>query len=151
MVLAIILSIAGGVAYRLGGYGPPFNTKVRDLGLPTCMAAYFAITGHWHWILIICFGLCYGAQTTYNKWSQRLIGVKTNDVMWVGWLVTGLAFSFALLPYAWATGHWMGFLWRTLIGTGGTGAVSELYGKDYVEEGFRGGVQIITLPLLLLP
>jgi len=45
----------------------------------------------------------------------------------------------------------MGFLWRTLIVTGGTVAVSELSGKDYVEEGFRGGVQIITLPLLLLP
>ena len=148
MVTAVILSIVGGIVYRLGGTSR--GTLWRDSGVPSCMAAYFAITGHWHWVLILCFGLTYASQTTYNKWAQRLIGVKTNDVMWVGWIVTGLAFSFALLPYAWATGHWTGFLWRTLIVTGFTVAWSEFIGWDDMEEGGRGAIQIITLPLLVL-
>ena len=148
-IVAFGLSIFAAKLYRMGGTSR--GTLWRDLGVPCCMLAYFLITGHFHWILILCFGLCYGAQTTYNKWAQRLIGVKTNDVMWVGWLVTGLGFSFALLPYALATGHWMGFLWRTLIVTGFTVAWSELIGWDDAEEWGRGFGQIITLPLLLSP
>ena len=142
IITAVPLSILSGVLYRLGGYGPPFNTKVRDFGVPSCMAAYFAITGHWHWVLILCFGLVFGAQTTYFK-------RKGWDVYWFNWLYCGLAFSFALLPYVWATGHWAGFAWRTLVVTGFTVAISELSGKDWIEEGGRGFVQIITLPLLI--
>lgn len=143
---AIPLSVAGGYLYRRGGTSS--GALWRDMGVPSCVAAYFLITGNWHWILILCFGLVFGAQTTYNKWAQKLIGMKTDDVMWVGWLVTGLAFSFALLPYAVVTGAWGGFGWRTLVVTGFTVVWSEVCGWDVWEERGRGWIQIITLPLL---
>ena len=141
MITASILACISGVLYRLGGYGPPFNTKVRDFGVPSCMAVYFAITGHWHWILILCFGLVFGAQTSYFK-------RKGWDAYWFNWLYCGLAFSFALLPYAWATGHWAGFGIRTVVVTGFTIGWSVLIGWDDAEEFGRGFIQIITLPFL---
>lgn len=155
IITAVPLSIAGAYLYRRGGTSA--GTLWRDLGLPCCMLAYFLITAHFHWILILCFGMMYGAQTTYNKWAQRLIGVRTDDVMWVGWLVTGLAYSFAMFPYAlvtWANpaelgGQGFGFLIRTLVVTGFTVAWSELVGVDVWEERGRGWIQIITLPLLI--
>ena len=146
-IIAFGLSILAAKLYRMGGTSR--GTLWRDLGVPCCMLAWFILTGHWHWILVLCFGLMFGAQTTYNKWAQRLIGIRTNDVMWLGWLVTGLAYSFATLPYIAFNGHWMGFLWRTLIVTGVTVAISELSGKDWVEESGRGWIQIITLPLFV--
>ena len=149
IITAVPLSIAGAYLYRRGGTSA--GTLWRDLGIPCCMLAYFLITAHFHWILILCFGLTYGSQTTYNKWAQRLIGVKTDDVMWVGWLVTGMAFSFATLPYIAFTGHWAGFAWRTLVVTGFTVAWSELIGVDVWEERGRGWIQIITLPFLVSP
>lgn len=143
MVTAVILSILAGGLYRAGGYGPPFNTKVRDFGVPSCMIAYFAITGNWHWVLILCFGLMFGAQTSYFK-------RKGWDAFWFNWLYCGLAFSIALLPYAAVTGHWMGFGLRTLTVTIFTVLWSEFIGWDDAEEFGRGFIQIITLPLLLV-
>ena len=152
---AIILSILAVGLYRCGGGGSDlwvryhflpkwlFDTKARDVGVPLCMLTYFAITAHWRWILVLCFGLMFGAQTSYFK-------KKRTDAQWYNWVFVGLAFSICMLPYAWATGHWMGFLWRTLIVTCGTVAVSELSGKDFVEEFGRGAIQIATLPLLLI-
>lgn len=146
-VTVILLSFLSAWLYRRGG--TKTGTLWRDIGVPSCITAFFILTGHWHWILVLCFGLVYGAQTTYNKWAQRLIGIRTNNVMWVGWFVTGLAFSFALLPYTIAMGHWIGFRWRTLIVTGFTVLWSEWVGLDWLEEGGRGFVQLITLPFLV--
>lgn len=143
---AALLSMAGAYCYRRGGTSA--GTLWRDIGVPACMLSFFFHTGNWNWILLFCFVLMFAAQTTYNKWAQRLIGIKTDDVMWVGWLVTGLAFSFALFPYAIATGHWAGFGWRTLAVAGFTVVWSEICGSDVWEERGRGWVQIITLPFL---
>lgn len=139
--VTVPLSIAGSYLYRRGGTNA--GTLWRDVGIPLCMIAFFVLTGNWHPILILCFGLTWGAQTTYFK-------RKGTDAQWHNWLFVGLAFSFALLPYAIATGHWGGFGWRTLIVTGFTVCWSVFWGVDFVEEWGRGWIQIITLPILLL-
>lgn len=142
-MIALVLACLSGIFYRLGGYGLPFNTKVRDFGVPSCMITYFMLTEHWNWILILCFGLMFGAQTTYFK-------KKGSDAKWYNWLLVSLAFSFAMLPYTWITGHWVGFELRTLVVIVITVIWSELIGNVNFEEFFRGFIQIITLPLLML-
>ena len=139
----IFWSILSAVLYRLGGWGHGFNTKVRDLGVPSCMMAYMAISGHYtHW-LWLCFILMFGAQTTYFKKDGT-------DAYWYNWLFVGLAFSISLLPFSTATGHWLGLLYRTLAVTAFTVLWSQLNGKAWIEESGRGFIQIITLPLLFV-
>lgn len=134
-----ILSIVSAVFYRAGGTS--LGTKWRDFGVPSCMIAYFLLTGQFHWILILCFGLMFAAQTTYFK-------PRGTDAQWYHWLFVGLAFSFSMLPYALTTGHIPGFIFRTAIVTIFTLLWSEYIGKDWLEEGGRGLIQVITLPLL---
>ena len=141
-MIAFELAIVSAFLYRRGGTSA--GTLWRDLGVPCCMLAYFFMSDKLDWSLFWCFGLLFAAQTTYFKRPGW-------DAHWFNWLYCGLAFSFAMLPYAWATGHWMGFLWRTLIVTGFTVAWSELIGWDDLEEGGRGFTQIITLSLLVFP
>jgi hypothetical protein len=107
------------------------------------MLAYMSIAGHWHWILIICWGLMFGAQTTYFK-------KKGTDATWVNWLFVGLAFSVAMLPFSIVSGNLLGFVYRSIAVTAFTVLWSHFIGKDWLEEGGRGFIQIITLPLLSL-
>jgi hypothetical protein len=138
-----ILSGLAAVLYRLGGIGLPFNTKFRDLGVPFCMLAFFLFSGIWNWWLLLCWGLMFAAQTTYFK-------KKGTDAQWYHWLFCGLAFSFCMLPYSWAAGHWLGFTYRFFAVTTLTTIWSQAISIDWLEEGGRGFIQIITLPLLLL-
>jgi hypothetical protein len=139
----ILLTAVSALLYRLGGWGHGFNTKVRDMGVPTCMLALMAWLGLWHWSLILCFGLMFGAQTTYFKKSGT-------DAMWYNWLAVGVAFGLAMLPYAAATGQWLGFGARFVIVAFYTVVWSEMIGQAWIEESGRGAIQIATLPLLLL-
>jgi len=163
IIILVLLSLLGGLFYRLGGIGSdrpkwlknaPWwvcDTKARDVGVPLVIVAYMAVSGYYtHW-LWLCFGLLWGAQTTYNKWAHRLIlKEETDDVMWIDWMVTGLAYSLALLPYAVYTGGFIGLLVRGLVVTLFTWAWSEFIGKDWLEEAGRGFIQVVTLPLLFI-
>lgn len=141
IITAIPLSIAGAYLYRRGGTSA--GTLWRDLGMPCCMLAYFFGVGKMDWPLFWCFGLMFAAQTSYFK-------PKGTDAKWLNWLAVGLVFSFAMLPYAWDTGHWGGFIIRLPVVTIFTILWSEFWGNATVEEFGRGFIQIITLPLLVL-
>lgn len=151
----LLLSALAGLLGHLGGIGadrpwwlrnaPKWlcDTKARDIGIPLCMMIYMTITSHYsHW-LWLCFGLMFGAQTSYFK-------KKGTDAKWYNWLFVGLAYSLALLPYSLSVGNLPGFFLRGLVVTLGTLGVSELSGKAWVEEGTRGAIQIVTLPLLFI-
>lgn len=139
LISTIILSILSGVLYHLGG---SIQTKIRDLGVPSCMLVWVLLNGLWHWSIILCFGLMFAAQTTYFK-------KKGTDAQWYNWLLVGLAFSLSMFPYA-ITGHWVGLIYRTCVVTSFTVLWSEMMGKAWVEEGGRGFIQICTLPLILI-
>lgn len=153
MILLISLTILAGIFYRLGGMGfdgwmkfrflPQwvFDSKARDVGVPLCMMAYMA--NHWHWVLIFCFGLMWGAQTTYFK-------KRGTDARWYNWIFVGLAFSMALLPYSIAVGNLPGFLLRSIVVIVSVPLWSVAIGKDWLEECGRGMIQIMTLPLLFI-
>jgi hypothetical protein len=133
----------GAVLYRLGGIGLPFNTKFRDLGIPLCMLLFFIIVGAWNWWLLLCAVLMFGAQTSYFK-------KKGEDAKWINWLFVGIAFSLCMLPYTMATKLWTGFILRSCVLYFFTPIWSSWISIDWLEEGGRGAIQIITLPLLLI-
>lgn len=136
------LALVGGLLYRLGGYGPPFNTKFRDLGIPTIAVICLWVWGYHHWSLIPTFGLMFAAQTSYFK-------KKGTDAKWFNWLFVGLAFSLSSIPISVYVRYPLGFFYRTLVVTTLTVLWSQFVGNDWVEEFGRGFIQIITLPILL--
>lgn len=154
MILLVFLTILASILYKFGGGGfdlwmkfrflPQwcFDSKARDVGVPLCMMAYMAF--HWHWVLIFCFGLMWGSQTSYFK-------KRGSDARFYNWIFVGLAFSLALLPYSIAIGNLPGFLLRSIIVTVFVPVWSVAIGRDWLEEGGRGAVQIATLPLLIPP
>ncbi len=147
MINILFWSVLAAVLYRVGGTS--WGTKYRDWGVPTCMLWYFILMGVEHWSLVLCWGLMFGAQTTYNKWAAKLIGRDTNDVIWICWAVTGLAYSCALLPLLLGGASLNGCIVRGVVVTLFTLAWSELIGEAWIEESGRGFIQIITLPLLM--
>ena len=140
--LAGVLAIVAAFLYRMGGIGLPFNTKVRDLGVPSVMIVYFILSNAWNWWLLLCFPLMFGAQTSYFK-------KKGVDAKWWNWLLVGIAFSVCMLPYSIAIGNLVGFNIRFALVTIFTTLWSENISIDWLEEGGRGFIQIITLPLLV--
>lgn len=140
--LTLLFTGISGLLYRMGGSWK-FNTKYRDLGVPTAMFIYMCLAGHFHWTLILCFGLLFGSLTTY--WKKR-----GADAKWFNWLFTGLGYSLAMLPFIIVTGHWLGFLSRTIVLTFGIVLISEKIGNVIIEEGGRGGLILLTMPLLFI-
>lgn len=153
-IATIILSLLGGVLYRSGGMGKEKNTKpkwipmwmrqtkTRDCGVPLLACLLLWIWGLHHWILIPTFFLMFGAQLSYFK-------KKDTDAKWFNWLFVGLAFSISVLPVSIYVHYWQGFLYRTLIVTVFTTLWSQFIDLDWLEEGGRGIIQIVTLPLIL--
>ncbi len=155
MILALKITgilaacVASATLYRMGG-ADGYNTKFRDFGVPTCVVMVLMIMGFFNWMFIPIFGLTFAAMTTYHKWLGRLVGRKDNEVHWESWAMTGLAYSMALIPYAWTTGHWTGFFVRTAVCTVLTAGWSSLVGNAKWEELGRGFIVTATLPLLLI-
>lgn len=143
----VLLSVISGILYRIGG--TKHGTLWRDLGVPAVMIAAMFVLGHWHWTLVLCFGLLWASLTTYNKWVGYFFNrPDKHTVYWESWLVTGLFYGLAMLPYVIYDGNWIGFLLRTSILALFVCLWSELIGKDWLEEGGRGFAIIATLPLI---
>lgn len=141
------LTFLGGKLYRMGGIGDPYNTKVRDFGVPAVAIIALLLLGvTWSWqmgLALFCmFGLMFGSMTTYCKFGDQ------EDVYWYNWALTGLLYGLSALPLAWVTGHWLGLFIRTIVLTIAICVWSELINDVNLEEGGRGGIFVITIPLL---
>ena len=136
------LSYLAGELYRLGG---KYNTKYRDVGCSIIIIlTMFILTGLSHWLsLILCFGLMWGALSTY--WKK-----KDTDATWFNWMFHGLGLSFSMFPFTLITHKWIGFILRTIILTVFITLWSEFIGDVELEERGRGIANNITLPLLLI-
>ena len=153
ILYTIGLSAVSGVLYRLGGIGKPFDTKFRDLGCP-----FIAVVILWLvwgiavpiWVHILSFGLMFGAMTTYNKWIGKFFGYGDSDVYWISWLVTGILYGFAVIPYGWYLDSWVGFIIRIVVLGLSTMWWSEFVRDVNLEEGGRGFLFTATLPLLMI-
>ena len=146
MILKIIgiicLSIISAITYRMGGSGN-YPRWTRGAGLAVCVCLSLLILGYHHWTILLCSGATYGLSTTYFKKSGT-------DANWFNWLFVGLGFSISILPIVLVYGLWIGFTVRTLVCTGLIILWSETNGNAVWEEGGRGTIPVITLPLLLI-
>ena len=141
-LIILLISSANSVFYRMGGSGN-FARWFRPVGIALCVMLAMLVLGIWHWSVIICAGASAGLSTTYFKKSGE-------DASWFNWLFVGLAFSLAMLPWAYFTGNYLGFSIRLVVCTAGITLWSIFWGNDIIEELGRGFIPIITLPLLLI-
>ena len=142
VIIIIVCSIASGILYRMGG-SADYNTKFRDFGCPTVMLIAMWVLGWNNWLLL-CWLLLFAALTTY--WDDFAKYFDDMDT-WC-WILTGLGYSLAMLPYVIATGCWLGFLLRTVALVFSTITWSNLIDDVVWEESGRGALIIATLPLL---
>lgn len=149
-IAIFFLSIISGILYHLGGIGKPFNTKWRDIGCMLCVMATLALTAK-NLVyntpniagLLCMAGLTFATFTTYFK-------PKGKDAEWWNWLLVGLAFGLAALPFVYATQHYFGFILRTMFLGFSICVWSESIGDVFWEEFGRGLLITITVPLLIL-
>ena len=157
-LIVFILSVLGGMAYRMGGSGN-FPRYFRELGQGLCVAIDMPVLGlitlTWQAILgdVLAFGICWAESTYFKK--------KGTDAKWYNWALVGLVFAVVPLPYCILTNsHWIGFgvravlcpvlvvLWQEKL----SAQVAEDFkiGKDITDEFGRGFINVATLPLLLI-
>ena len=144
----LVIAVVSGILYRLGGVGKPWNTKVRDFGVPVVAIALLYWLGMnlvwYHWVNWLSFGVMFAAMTTYCEyWGDR------NYVAWYEWMLTGCMYGCTGLFYAWKMGTWSGFGWRVLALTILIPAWSVLVRKDTWNEFGRGFLFTATLPLIV--
>ena len=148
-LLLILLSIIGGILYRLGGIGKPWNTKVRDLGVPVCGLFAMKLLGFsYSWPLFISSLLLFPALTTYWKKINRFFGDTDENCHWYNWLVHGLICGLAYLPML-----YVGISLGTIIGRAIVLAIATMWWSEKIskvkwEEGGRGFLIIISLFML---
>lgn len=140
-------AIVGGILYRLGGIGKPFNTKIRDFGVPLVIVGLIHFVFKWQvpwWVHFLSYGLMFGVLTTYwEYWGS-------DDVEWYEWALTGFFYGLSAILYAWQLNAWIGFGIRVFVLTVFTCVWSVLMKKPRWEEWGRGAGMVVTLPLLII-
>ena len=148
IVTTLCAAVLGGVLYRQGGTGKPYNTKHRDFGVPAIaliLVWTFAPPLTWQMGLatFLTFGLMFGTMTTYFK-------KKGEPVRWYNWLLVGFFFGLSSLPVSFILGGWLGMGIRTAVLMLTITLWSELISNDWWEEFGRGFLFVVTIPLIFL-
>jgi len=152
----ILGSIISGAFYRIGGAGkeeiPWAKGWMRDAGCTVTFVACMALTGHWHWSLLLCAVLMYFALTTY--WDEFPLN-NGEDNFWMYGGFVGLA----VLPFLISGASWLLFgliVARSAILALAMGIlhlasrhIEEKY-QVWVEELGRGAFIIATLPIMFI-
>ena len=144
VLIVVAISVLSGILYRMGGSGR-YNTKARDIGCAVCNAISLGLLCGWHWSLIPCTLMAFGAYTTYWDFVNKWFNVKDPDSeYWWNWALHGFFLSLAYLWFLLLTNYLPGFIIRTLLTTVGVALWSQLIGKDVWEERGRGFIINIT-------
>jgi hypothetical protein len=139
LVSILIASLLTAACGRAGGMGKPFNTKCRDLGVPTLAVLLLLLLGVRNPIaLFLSFGLMFAALTTYWDFIFKY------DNFWCHGFFIGLS----LLPIAYTTNHWVGLLSSVTLYTVWMGLWSKIISWDVAEE--FGRYAIIPLGIWIL-
>lgn len=138
----LILTVLSATGYRWGGSS---NGKrwIRPIAVSIAVTGTLLIMFGFNWWTLLCLGGGF-LETTYFK-------RKGADAKWWNWALVGLVFALVPLPFVIASGHhWLGFAIRSAIIIPSTVLICQAVGDVDWEEGLRGGIQIVTLPLLLI-
>lgn len=154
LVLILVVAVLAGILYRFGGSSGGMRW-VREVGEGACINIIMLLLGIFNLGSLACMGSVW-IESTYLKIKGE-----------VNWYLVGLTFSVATLPWfiwGWVTTgkpqHWLGYLIRAVVCCIFVGVwqnylsekVAKIFGvtKDKTDEGGRGAIQILTLPLLLI-
>lgn len=156
IIITIIIAVLSGLAYRYGGSSGG-QRWVREIGVAVCIATEMLILGIFNVGTLGCFGSVW-IETTYFKKNG-------SDAKWWNWLLVGLSFSIATLPWflykliaqhSLSVGYFIRIpvcagltvLWQEIL----SDKIAKLFRvtKDKTDEGGRGALQILTIPLLLI-
>lgn len=151
IVWLITLSLLAAFLYRRGGVGGGkwYNdTKMRDIGVPALAIIIIIFILHikaiW-WAHLLSFLMMFGSMTTYCKFGDQ------EDVHWYNWMCTGLFYGFTVIPYMlWGDVSVIAMLSRMAFLGAFITIWSEANSLDWLEEGGRGFLFIVSLPLLLI-
>lgn len=153
LIATVILACIAGMGYRMGGSGN-YPRWLREAIDCTCMILVCLIWGLGNWSLVLCYGLMWGAMTTYFK-------KKGTEAQWYHWAIVGFATSFCMLPLvlikyyglpysSWPESLWLAFIIRILFQTVAICVWRTWMGNAVIQELGTGFIMIITLPLLAL-
>ena len=148
--LYIGISVLAAALYRAGGaaWG---KSWLRDIGVSLCICLTLALLGLklslLAWLsLIPCFGLMWASISTYHYFLP-----KPKDYTALFYALHGFMVALAVFPFAWATGHWVGFGIRCVACAGA------MYGwyylakwNDTIHEAGRGFILCISSLLFLI-
>ncbi len=139
----IAMIVLAAWSYRFGGSSHG-QRWVREIGVGVAEIIALTILFDWQWWGLLIMGVVF-VETTYFK-------AKGSNATWKNWLLVGLSFALVPLPYIIADAHhWVGFVWRTaFIVPFITAWCTFLGGNVQWSEGVRGGIQILSLLLLLI-
>jgi hypothetical protein len=151
----IVLAFISSWLYRRGGSSSG-NTKIRDLSIPLVTLTYLWFLGSSSkftpfplkiGLFLGAFLLMFGSLTTYWDWL-----FKDKDNLYFHGIGVGLA----AFPLIWCGIPWYGIIGRTILLSLSFGLINKYVNKwliphsDEVEEYSRGGLIILSLPILLL-
>ena len=147
ILVTIGLSFISGLLYHLGGGAEKgYNTKWRDWGCSLialiCLWLLKGLNFAFWWGYIAFFLLSWGALSTYWK--------KGVDAKAINWFFHGFGCGLATIPFYWLGIHWWAILVRTVILGLTMMWWSENNDDVFWEEGGRGTLIILTLPILLI-
>jgi hypothetical protein len=143
LFIYIGLMAASGWLYRKGGQGYPWNTKMRDIGVPLVALVALLQMGYIHWTMLLTGIMSFATMTTY--WTPK----RQADVLWWNWALTGFFYGVAFLPVAIAyhkVAGWAGMTVFLAVATAGWSCWIDL---DWLEEMGRGWIVILALRVFL--
>lgn len=139
LLWAASVALSGWLYYLGGEEGR--DTLFRDALVPLVACSSIVIFSGFHWSLIFVYGLMWGALTTYHKWINRMLNIRTDTVYWFNWLTHGMCIGLSIFPYILLHNHnWLGFI-AYVVSLGISHCiVSEAFGDVKLEAGARGGL-----------
>ncbi len=158
-------TVLAALAYKAGGSPRPFRTWMRDWIIPGIVIAIMIfvlkIKAPW-WTYLLSYPLMGGALTTY--WDDSKNSTKNVIARIINWMypkdnfyLHGFIIGLGLLPIViWGNLGLIYFLIRAIVLGLTMGSLNYFVHKfhipfsDYIEELFRGGIIILTLPILLI-
>jgi hypothetical protein len=160
VIIWLLATVAGAVLYRMGG-AEGYDTKWRDCGVSAVIILLTillgVVSGLWVWLsLIPCFGLMWGALSTYRYFLP-----KPKDYTYPYYALHGFMIALAMFPFAWASSRWLGLAIRSIASGLLMGAWSYLILNvlqpkiswkhwDVCHECGRGAIIVATVPLMLI-
>jgi len=149
-MLILVTSIIDGILYHLGGIGGVWwkSSWIRDIGVSLATLSCVGILFGWHWSLIPCFFLMWGALSTYWKCLNKYFNKPTSDCFWFNWLTHGIGVGLALTIYGYFN-HCLGLtLVRSIVLGLSMMIWSHFVHKVAWDEGGRGALIGLTLHII---